>query len=387
MSAMAPALQLRRALASDLDALERLETSFEGDRISRASFRRFLRSPSVDLLVAEAAGVVVGDAVVVTRQGFRSARLYSLVVAPGWRGRGVASALLAEAERSARERGCITMRLEVRADNAAAVALYQRQGYDVVGRTAEYYEDGSDALRMRKRFVAERSHLLDVPYYAQTLAFTCGPAALMMAMRAVGWREPFSRALEVALWREATTVYMQSGHGGTSAHGLAVAARRRGVRARVWVDDPGPPFVDSVRHPDKKAVIALAHEAFQRELAADPRAVEVRDFGADDVVALLRAGSVPVVLVSGARLYAERVPHWVVATGWDAEHLYLHDPHVPEGAQRADSVHLALPRRDFARVARFGRARHRAMVVVGPDERRPRRGGRGRAGGARSDDR
>ena len=39
--------------------------------------------------------------------------------------------------------------LEVRASNAAAIALYQGEGFWVVGRRDGYYEDGEDALVLR----------------------------------------------------------------------------------------------------------------------------------------------------------------------------------------------------------------------------------------------
>lgn len=362
------AIHVRGAERADLPALLALEGHFPGDRLGKASLNRFLVSESAEVWVATERGVVVGDAIVLYRRGFASARLYSIVVDPRWRGRGVAGALLERAERAARERGAVAMRLEVRSDNDGAIRLYRARGYESVGTTDHYYEDGGDAVRMRKRFVAAHAHLERVPYYPQSLDFTCGPAALMMAMRAVGWTAPFSQAEELALWREATTVFMLSGHGGTSAHGLAVAARRRGVRARVWVGDDGVPFLDSVRSPEKKTVIAVAHRAFEAALADDPDAVRVGDFGERDVVEQLRGGRIPLVLVSGWRFHAEKVPHWVAVTGWDDDHLYVHDPLVPEGTQRADAVHLPLPRRHFAALARYGRARHRAMVVVGPLE-------------------
>jgi ribosomal protein S18 acetylase RimI-like enzyme len=357
---------VRTATKADLRALERLEEAFPGDRISRASFARFLALATADVWVATIGDVVVGDAVVVYRRGYLSARLYTLVVSREQRGRGIARALLERCEAGARERGCVTLRLEVREDNDAAIALYRRAGYDEVGRTDDYYEDGSTALRMRKRFVQSGVQLVRVPYYAQSLEFTCGPASLMMAMRAVGWSEALTVVQEVAIWREATTVFMLSGHGGTSAHGLALAARRRGVRATVWVDSAGPAFLDSVRDPQKKAIIEASHQAFEQELARDPEAVRVGDFGATDIVHAMERGCVPVVLVSGARLLGERVPHWVVVTGWDDDHLYVHDPHLPEGGERADALHLPLPRRDLPALTRYGRAKHRAMVLVGP---------------------
>ena len=42
------------------------------------------------------------------------------------------------------------MRLEVRTDNAAAIALYEGRGYRRLAGIASYYEDGGDAWRYEK---------------------------------------------------------------------------------------------------------------------------------------------------------------------------------------------------------------------------------------------
>ena len=355
---------VRHAERRDLESLVKLEEGFPGDRISRASLSRLLSRDSAVIFVAEAGGRVVGDAIVLFRSGFKTARLYSMIVTPEWRGRGVARSLLAAAETAARERGSVSLRLEVREDNRPAIGLYGNHGFEVVGAASDYYEDGSGAVRMRKRFLPGGATLLGVPYYPQSLDFTCGPACLMMAMRHHGYPVPLERWLELTLWREATTVFMLSGHGGCSAHGLAVAALRRGFQATVVSPDTGVPFLDSVRDPEKKDVIQLSHETFQRELKALGGSVDNRQFGVDDVVAALRRGAIPIVLVSGYRLYAEKMPHWVVVTGYDEENLYIHDPVVLEHDGRLGSVNLALPRSEFDQVSRYGRARHRSMVVV-----------------------
>ncbi|HZW99867.1 MAG TPA: peptidase C39 family protein [Trueperaceae bacterium] len=355
---------VRHAARRDLESLVKLEEGFPGDRISRASLSRLLSRESAEIFVAEAGEEVVGDAIVLFRSGFKTARLYSMIVSPAWRGRGVARSLLAAAETASRERGSVSLRLEVREDNRPAIALYRNHGYEVVGAASDYYEDGGGAVRMRKRFLPGGATLLGVPYYPQSLDFTCGPACLMMAMRHHGYPVPLERWLELTLWREATTVFMLSGHGGCSAHGLAVAALRRGFQATVVSPDTGIPFQDSVRDSEKKDVIQLSHETFQRELKALGGQVDQRQFSARDVVAALRRGAIPIVLVSGYRLYAEKMPHWVVITGYDEENLYLHDPVVLEHDGRLGSVNLALPRSEFDQVSRFGRARHRSMVVV-----------------------
>ena len=76
----------------------------------------------------------------------------SLAVAPGLK--GVGRALLAALEAEAGAAGLETMRLEVRADNARAIALYRKAGYREIGRYETYYEDGESALRFEKALVA-----------------------------------------------------------------------------------------------------------------------------------------------------------------------------------------------------------------------------------------
>lgn len=144
-------LRLRVAAAADLDAIEALETAvFAGDRMSRRSLRRLLRRPSASTLVAVADDRIVGYAMLLFRHGSRVARLYSLARAPQAAGQGIGEALLAAMEREAAGRGAVEMRLEVRADNERAKALYERLGYAAFGSRADYYEDHAEALRMRK---------------------------------------------------------------------------------------------------------------------------------------------------------------------------------------------------------------------------------------------
>jgi ribosomal protein S18 acetylase RimI-like enzyme len=357
-------LTIRRATLGDLEVLLELEQLFPGDRLEKSNFKYFLSKAKADIWLVEESGEILADAVVLYRQGFHSARLYSIVVSPKARGKGIGAKLLAHCEAAAKERGCITLRLEVREDNDAAIQLYRTRGYDFIGRTDDFYEDGSTALRMRKRLDKRPAVLLEVPFYSQTLDFTCGPASLMMAMRFLGSKARMTQALETELWREATTIFMMSGHGGCSAEGLAVAALRRGFDVTVYSRDTQVPFIDSVRAKAKKEVIRIAHERFLQEIEDLGGEVRIRNFTADDVVGALRAGGLALVLVSSYRLYSKKVPHWVVVTGFDDEHLYLHDPWIPKGLERADALHLPLKLKDFEKVSRFGKARHRYMVVL-----------------------
>lgn len=141
---------IRPASLDDLDALSALESLFPGDRLSRRSFRRLLRHGHADILVCDNNCTVVGNVVILYRRGSSRARIYSLVVHPEYRRRGIARALIEQAEKTALARQCDRLGLEVRADNLAASRLYQSLGYRAAGRVDNYYEDHTAAARLEK---------------------------------------------------------------------------------------------------------------------------------------------------------------------------------------------------------------------------------------------
>lgn len=77
--------------------------------------------------------------------------LLTLAVAPEAQGRGLGRLLLHALLRTARDRGCTQMFLEVRSDNEPALALYRAHGFEQTGRRRDYYAPGVDAVTMRLR--------------------------------------------------------------------------------------------------------------------------------------------------------------------------------------------------------------------------------------------
>ena len=153
-----PRFRVRSARGTDLDALIALERRvFDTDRLSRASLRRLLSSPSACVIVADAASGLAGAAVVLFRARAKVARLYSIAVTPPMNRKGVAAALLVAAERVAARRKCRSMRLEVHETNAAAISRYRKSGYQQFGCHDRYYEDGGDALRFEKALATARA--------------------------------------------------------------------------------------------------------------------------------------------------------------------------------------------------------------------------------------
>jgi ribosomal-protein-alanine acetyltransferase len=139
--------EIREARSTDIEALVVLEAeTFSTDKLSRRSFRSLIRSPSAAVVVARAAGRLLGYAVLLLRRGGRTARLYSIAVDKTAAGHGIGAALLAAVETAARKRSAGRLRLEVRADNAPAIRFYERHGYHRDGERPDYYQDGMTAL-------------------------------------------------------------------------------------------------------------------------------------------------------------------------------------------------------------------------------------------------
>jgi ribosomal protein S18 acetylase RimI-like enzyme len=152
-------VHIRRGKPADLDALWELENQvFATDRMSRRSLRRLLVSPSAVAMVARADGAIMGVAIVLFRANSQVARLYSLAVAPKYTGRGIASALLATAEKIARSHKCRSLRLEVHERNRGAIKVYRRAGYHEFGSYRHYYQDRGHALRFEKQLSDDICH-------------------------------------------------------------------------------------------------------------------------------------------------------------------------------------------------------------------------------------
>jgi ribosomal-protein-alanine N-acetyltransferase len=143
-------VEVRPATVADLATVSAIEAAAFSDPWSPEAFEALLGKPQVAWTVAVTSdGTVVGYCILLLA-GIEG-DVANIATASGWRGRGVAHLLLAEACRTARQRGGEALFLEVREGNAPARALYARHGFQPVGRRRAYYRDPvEDALVLRR---------------------------------------------------------------------------------------------------------------------------------------------------------------------------------------------------------------------------------------------
>lgn len=142
---------IRPATPDDADAVARLERDHLGpDAWSPALVAEGVGGgvPTVRYVVAQVGDEVVGHAVVSVVADV--SELQRIAVGGAHRRAGLATALLDEAVRLARGEGADRLLLEVREDNAGALAFYAARGFEEIDRRRRYYRDGATAVVMQR---------------------------------------------------------------------------------------------------------------------------------------------------------------------------------------------------------------------------------------------
>jgi ribosomal-protein-alanine N-acetyltransferase len=129
--------------------LEIEKSSFnEFDAYTLEDFRRWYNYNPDLCVVAEIEGCIVGC--MISRVVEDKVDLASLAIHPAYRRRGIGSALLTYTITQMEKYGIHQIELEVRKTNAAAITFWQKLGFVLFGSLPGFYEDGAEALRMRK---------------------------------------------------------------------------------------------------------------------------------------------------------------------------------------------------------------------------------------------
>jgi len=138
-------LSIRNAQAHELHDIVRLD---ETQHLPFTEYQHALGDAQNTLLVASDVDVVIGFAWL--RMLVDEAHVMNIVVKSRARRAGVGEKLMHALVEDAIWRKATLITLEVRASNAAAIALYQKFLLAEVGRRKRYYKDGEDALIMTR---------------------------------------------------------------------------------------------------------------------------------------------------------------------------------------------------------------------------------------------
>lgn len=130
-------------------AVAEMERQCFSDPWSEKSVASELDNPLSLWLIAEADGVVAGY--VGSQTVLDSADMMNLAVSQDFRRQGIGEQLVNSLTEALAEKGVKTLLLEVRISNEPAKQLYQKLGFEIVGKRPRYYEKPrEDAVILRK---------------------------------------------------------------------------------------------------------------------------------------------------------------------------------------------------------------------------------------------
>ena len=145
-------MRIRRAETRDVFGLHQLECScFDpGMAFNRRQIQTLVRNPRADFWVLTCAGEIIAQLIVLRRRQGRAlhGRIYSLTVAPRYRGQGLARQLLALGMEQLRTAAVKRVYLEVEASAIAPLKLYTSLGFKQEKTLPAYYGEGRDGIKM-----------------------------------------------------------------------------------------------------------------------------------------------------------------------------------------------------------------------------------------------
>ena len=145
-------LTIRKMGRRDIDQVLEIESLCFPIPWSRDSFLSELRNPLAQYIVAQEGFFLQGYAGV--WMIFDEGHITNVAVHPRARGKRIGELLLTNTMAFVSAQGALSVTLEVRPSNDAALSLYCRMGFKQVGvRKGYYIDNGEDALIMKKKLV------------------------------------------------------------------------------------------------------------------------------------------------------------------------------------------------------------------------------------------
>ena len=144
-------MRLRAFERGDERAVAELESAcFSEPWTEREWQESAAREDFFGLVLEDERGRLIGYACVYAL--FESAELLRIAIRESERGKGLGGRLLDGLTALLSRRGVEQLFLEVRAGNLSAKRLYESRGFVLVRERKKYYQDGENALEMKKSF-------------------------------------------------------------------------------------------------------------------------------------------------------------------------------------------------------------------------------------------
>jgi len=188
----------------------------------------------------------------------------------------------------------------------------------------------------------------NVPYYAQSSDFTCGPACVLMVLKHFRPRLEIDRDFEFEIWRQCNMVGVK----GADPYGLTVPLMDAGYEVRLLTQRKQAINTAQWRRrlrrrfsSDEVELSLLGMRQNHRRALRRHLKVVFKRPVVEDIIRRIAEGFVPIALVHMGVVHSLNIPHWVVVTGANSEEVRFNDPYPPKGRKS-----MALSRLKFQKI-------------------------------------
>jgi len=204
--------------------------------------------------------------------------------------------------------------------------------------------------------------------YFQSDEFTCGPAALLTAMRSLKSDIDFSQEEEFLIWHEANSIFMGVGHPGCGIYGLALSAIKRGFKCIVHLELNGDSFLfsDTVHNELQKKIYAWNETRFRElflKIGGEERSTCIKY---EDIKNNIDHGFASIILT--ADLKYRNDGHWVTIDRVANEKIRYFDPYLEKDTCKFshDSVSglYTVSKNDFLDMICYGNRKKKACLYL-----------------------
>ena len=142
-------LKVRLFKPTDMFSVIKLASETLPERYNPSLFNYFYETFPKGFIVAEKIQKIIGFAIGV-KTNIDTAKILMLSVSEKYRKQNIGSALLTHFIKDILAENITNVELEVRTDNKKAIKFYQKNGFTIVRKLAEFYQNGKDAYTMKR---------------------------------------------------------------------------------------------------------------------------------------------------------------------------------------------------------------------------------------------
>jgi len=194
--------------------------------------------------------------------------------------------------------------------------------------------------------------------YPQTSYFTCGPAALLTAMKNLNKKINLTPLDEFLIWKEANTIFMGEGHPGCGTYGLGCSSIKRGFNTEIYTNVKTNEllFDDCITDKQEKNVYKQMEEEDRRAYVEAGGIIHFKKIAAKTIQKKLNNSHLALTLIDDPHI--KNGAHWVTLITSNEDTITCFNPYAEK------EFLTSIKTKDFDNYFSYGKNKKQAFLLL-----------------------